>query len=58
MGSKKGVLQSLRKRGFDQSYYNRSRGSHRVQCSQCKALVINGMACHETGCTNERRTSK
>lgn len=52
------ILKSLRKRGFDRSYYNRSSGSHRVRCSQCVALVINGMACHETGCPNEKRGEK
>jgi hypothetical protein len=27
----------------------------RVRCSQCEALVINGIACHETGCRNAVR---
>ena len=26
----------------------------RVSCSQCEALVINGVAYHETGCPNEK----
>jgi hypothetical protein len=25
-----------------------------VRCSQCEALVISGVACHETGCPNAR----
>ncbi len=54
----KGVLQSLRRRGFDKSEYNRSSGRHHVRCSQCEALVINGMACHETGCPNEKKEAK
>ena len=24
----------------------------RVSCTQCEALVINGVPCHETGCPN------
>jgi len=24
----------------------------RVHCDQCQMLVINGVACHETGCPN------
>jgi replicative superfamily II helicase len=51
----KGLLQSLRRRGFDRSEYDRSRGTHHVRCSQCEALVINGVACHEAGCPNEKR---
>ena len=48
----KGILRALRKVGFDTSYFNRSTGTYRVQCSQCEALVIDGMGCHETGCPN------
>lgn len=46
----------LRARGFDLTKYDRSEHRYRVRCSQCEALVINGVACHETGCPNERRT--
>lgn len=45
----------LRKRGFDLTTYSRSTGYYRPKCSQCQALVINGVACHETGCPNSRR---
>ena len=45
----------LRARGFDRTTYDRSEGVHRVRCSQCEAMVINGVACHETGCPNARR---
>lgn len=45
----------LRRRGFDETYYNRSQGTYRVRCSQCQALVINGVATHESGCPNRRR---
>lgn len=27
-------------------------GGYRVRCSACEALVINDVACHETGCPN------
>lgn len=50
------VAQSLRKRGFDESTYDRSTGYTRVRCSQCQALVICGVPTHETGCPNERNT--
>lgn len=45
----------LRRRGFDRTTYDRSSRYYSVKCSQCAALVINGVACHETGCPNERR---
>jgi Pyruvate/2-oxoacid:ferredoxin oxidoreductase delta subunit len=47
------LLTELRARGFDGSYrvYSPTIGhSARVKCSQCEALVINGVATHETGC--------
>lgn len=46
--------EKLRKRGFDKTKYDRSTGYYRVGCSQCQALIINGVACHETGCPNAR----
>lgn len=45
----------LRRRGFDETTYDRGSGYYRPRCSQCQVLVINGVACHETGCPNERR---
>jgi hypothetical protein len=27
-----------------------------VTCNQCEMLSINGIACHETGCPNSRKT--
>lgn len=48
---RRNLLQSLRRQGFDDSYRSDS-GGYRVRCSQCEAIVINGMACHETGCPN------
>ena len=50
-------LQSLIEQGFDASYIARQgnqygRTSYRPKCSQCETLVINGKACHETGCSH------
>lgn len=41
--------------GFDLTAYDRSTGYYRVRCSQCAALVINGVPCHERGCPNQKR---
>lgn len=48
----------LRQRGFDQTTYDRRTGYYRPRCSQCQALVINGVACHETGCPNSREAQR
>lgn len=48
------TLQQLHNAGFDLST-EVERGQYRVRCSRCEALVINGTACHETGCPNVRR---
>lgn len=48
-------LSYLRKLGFDKSEYDRSNHAHIVGCSQCVAVFINGIPCHETGCPNEGR---
>ena len=45
----------LRRLGFDETYYDRQDRAYVVRCSQCEALVINGIPCHEHGCPNERR---
>ena len=47
---------SLLARGFDLTKYDRSEHRYRVRCSQCEVLVIMGVACHETGCPNARKT--
>lgn len=44
----------LRQLGFDLTCYNRGTGYYRVKCSQCNALVINGVPCHEQGCPNKQ----
>lgn len=55
-------LEALYACGFDGSYAvgrddsGRFSKAIRVKCSQCEALCINGIACHETGCSNERDT--
>jgi hypothetical protein len=55
------VLEDLLSRGFDRSHRIERddngrfcKGVH-VRCSQCEALVINGTACHETGCPHTPR---
>lgn len=52
------VLQSLRIQGFDESAHIPFAKSYRVRCSQCEALTINGIACHETGCPNQTHECK
>lgn len=55
------LLEDVLSRGFDRSERigrddsGRFCKGVRVRCSQCEALVINGMACHETGCRNTPR---
>ena len=46
--------EKLKRQGFDLSAYVGSK-EWRVRCSQCEALVINGVACHERHCPNEPR---
>jgi len=53
------LAEKTRRRGFDKSHVNTNdlgQKSVIVGCSQCAALVINGVGCHETGCPNTRRT--
>ena len=44
----------LANRFIDQGFNNTTirSGNVRLACSQCEALVINGIATHETGCPN------
>lgn len=53
--AKRSLYYSLKQRGFDQSRFDRSSSHYVVKCSQCRASVINGVACHETGCPNHKR---
>lgn len=52
-GLKVSRLKSLRQLGFDET--RRSEQGYRVKCSQCEALVINGVPTHEGGCPNKPR---
>lgn len=56
MRKRANVLRHLNSFGFDESY-NTSSGV-KVKCSQCEALVINGVATHETGCSNQKYECK
>jgi len=47
-------VENLRRQGFDLSEYDRHIGHWRVRCSQCEAMVIQGVPCHERGCPNAR----
>jgi hypothetical protein len=50
------TINRLHSRGFDRSTIGREEAPGScyvdVACSQCAALVINGVACHESGCPN------
>ena len=52
--TRKRVRRSLKRQGFDLTVSYKG-GYVRPRCSQCQALVIQGIACHETGCPNKRR---
>jgi hypothetical protein len=54
--TRKRVVRLLHRLGFDGTRSFRS-GAVRPGCSQCQALVIQGAACHETGCPNRPRAS-
>ena len=45
-------LKELRELGFDNSYHIPFTKEFHVGCSQCDAMFINGIPCHETGCPN------
>jgi hypothetical protein len=47
-------LCALHDQGYDLSEYEEDSG-FLIRCSQCEALVINGIATHERGCPNIRR---
>ena len=51
------LLDELLAQGFDESYVSEPASKRRpiavhIGCSQCEALVICGIATHETGCPN------
>jgi hypothetical protein len=46
------ISASILGRGFDLSTPAEG-GYTRIRCSQCEALVVNGIPIHESGCPNE-----
>ena len=46
-------IAEIKRQGFDQS--SQEGATVHVRCSQCAALVINGVPTHEHGCPNSRR---
>lgn len=52
--SRRSVLSALLAAGFDLSKIGTIGVS--VRCSQCAALVINGVPCHESGCPHKPTT--
>lgn len=46
------TIKQLKAQGFDLS--TRDGKYNHVRCSQCEALVINGVACHERRCPNTK----
>ena len=51
------TLDDLQTRGFDRSVRDTC-CRLTVRCSQCEALVINGVPAHELGCPNRRHSCK
>lgn len=49
------ILEKLQSRGFDSSYItgDREANDYVEGCSQCQAVAVNGVACHEHGCPNQ-----
>lgn len=47
------IIESLHRRGFDRSMEDEEEGGCFASCSQCAAVVINGVPCHEHGCPND-----
>lgn len=43
---------------FDLTKYIPFTKSYRIGCSQCEAMAINGMPCHETGCPHATHECK
>ena len=52
------TIDELHRRGFDKSYAVPFERAAVVRCSQCEALAINGVPCHEHGCPNRPRTCR
>jgi hypothetical protein len=45
-------VQHLKDQGFDLSTAVPFEHAWDIKCSQCEAVVINGIPCHEQGCPN------
>lgn len=58
MARRQSLVSDLRARGFDQSRQRIGERVVAVSCSQCEALVINGVACHERSCPNQTYNCK
>lgn len=41
--------------GFDETTHEAFTKYYHIACSQCAALAINGVPCHERGCPHQRR---
>ena len=50
-------LERLHALGFDKSM-SMDEGRNAVSCSQCLAMVVNGIPTHETGCPNAKHECK
>lgn len=51
-------LQRLRQLGFDRSHHIPFTKHYSVKCSQCEALVVNGVPTHERSCPNATKECK
>jgi len=52
---KRSTEKHLRRQGFDKLKYNPDEKTWNVRCSLCEATGINGVACHEQGCPNQKK---
>lgn len=54
------TLEELKELGFDLSSREKLEEETyiHVGCSQCEAVFINGVPCHEHGCPNRRRADE
>jgi hypothetical protein len=48
------IAEKLRRQGFDKSYVDPVEKLAQACCSQCNALVVNGVPTHERGCPNDK----
>ena len=53
--SKPSRLATFKMMGFDLTENVPFTKRYRIGCSQCQAMAINGVACHEHGCPNQPR---